>query len=258
MPDVNIDSWITQGGLDDEWVTFRNVEFKTDIEYRDGEVPFLSVDLIPDDPEVGAREGQRFGCGAGWDVVDDGAGIDRTDGKRPQFHANSKMGALVASFLEAGGREHVEARHKAGDQTTPFLADFYEGLHARIVSNTAEGEGDEGKFTWDFYTIAETDGYESGSGDSGEAKPAKKAASKKAAAKKAPTKKRAAKKAAEEDGDEGSDLRERLVEHCNSSDAETHDDWMMEAYEAFPDDVDSGEFQQLVDNPDEVWAEVVD
>ena len=261
MPDTTIDSWLTSGGLDDEWVTLRNVRFAVDIEYRDGEVAFMQADLIPDDTDVTPREAQIFGCGHGWEAADDESGITRADGKRAQFNTQSKIGAFVASFLEAGGRSAVEARHKAGDQITPFDAAFYEGMHVLVKNNQASGTGDDGReFTWNYYTVAETDGYESGSGES---KPAKKAA-KKAPAKKAAAKKRAAKAEADETpaakADDGIDIdawRAKLVEHCNQSEAETHDDWMMEAYEAFDEIADSDDLQALVDDPDQVWAEVV-
>jgi len=271
--DSMFEGWLTEGGLDDQPVTLRNAIFTTNIENLDDNgdpVVFLSIDLVPEDPDVTTFEGQRFGVGKGWEITDEGASLVRVDGKKAQYNKGSKAGRLCSSLLDLPSfRDAVKARHAAGDQITPFTTGFFEGLKGTIKANEGHFKSSDGEdVTFRYYTITEFHGYEGSSGGagSGSAKPAKKAAAKKVEkieveaeveieveapkpAKKAAAKKAAAKK--DEGGVEA--LRAKLVDHCNATSAESHEDWMVEVYETFADELVTDEQMALVDDPAEIW-----
>jgi len=261
MSDFNPDNWLTEGGIDDAKVALRNVVFTRDVEYQDGQTPFLSIDLVPLDGEMAPFTGQRFGVGAGWDEDGDGASITRNDGKRAQYNKASKAGRLTNSLLELPSfMAEVKKRWDAGDQVTPFDARFFEGITGTVKANAghfkAKDSGEEITFT--YYTMTDFDGYE---GSTVAAKPAKKAAVKKAASKKAAAKKVEVMEEPVEEpaSDNLTALRDALTEHASNSTADTHDEWMMEAYEEFADDLSTDAAAALVDDPaavwDVVWAE---
>lgn len=266
-----LDSYLTTGGVDDELVTFRNAKFTTDIQYRDGQEPFLCVDICPDSPDVSELTEVRIALGQGWEQADDEASVSRIDGKKAMFNTSSKVGRLLDSLSkDAGFKQAVEARIAAGDTpASPLEAAFWEGLRGTIHRNEAsftprDGGGEQ---TFSFYTMTDVEGWE------GSAKPvAKKAVAKNApekAAEAKPAKKAAAKKAAavkEEPVEESTEtpagggldeFRAKLLDHCKATEAAEHADWMLEAYETFADELTTGgdEYQALVDNESEVWAE---
>lgn len=263
--------WLTQGGVDDQLVTFRNAKFACFVEAQDPTQPFLVVDIVPDDPEVTPFEEQRIGIGQGWEDHDDGARVERTDGRRPQFHASSKAGRLLTSFLNNGGRAAAQERAKTHNDT-PFDASWWEGLRGKIKSNegsfTDRESGEE--VTYSYYTIEEDAGWDGAGADGGtKAKkaPAKKAATKPAAkkdteveaevdaeaeveadtpaAKPKPAKKAAAKK----DGG----LEAKVREHCAATEADDHDSWLMEVYADIPEVADDDAIDALVTDPDGIW-----
>jgi hypothetical protein len=275
-----LDDFLTTGGIDDEDITLRNARFTRDVQYRDGQEPFLLVDIVPANPDVTELTEQRIGIGAGWEEAEDEGSVSRVDGKKPAFHTQSKAGRLLESIGKAPGfKEAVEARIAAGDTPpAPTDAAFWEGIqgHIRQQEQTfTTREGTEANFR--FFVFEEITGWE---GVKAAAKPAKKAAAKKAdepaagtskPAKKAAAKKPAAKpEPAEVEVDEpapppapppasdASDgVRAQLVAHCQNTSAESHVDWMIEAYEAFADELTADEsLQTLVDNESEIWTEV--
>jgi flagellar hook-associated protein FlgK len=268
MSDFNPDNWLTEGGIDDTKVALRNVVFTRDVEYQDGQTPFLSIDLVPLDGEMTPFTGQRFGVGAGWDEDEAGASITRNDGKRAQYNKASKAGRLTNSLMELPSfMAEVKKRWDAGDQVTPFDARFFEGITGTVKANAghfkAKDSGEDVTFT--YYTMVDFDGYE---GSTTTAKPAKKAAVKKAASKKAAAKKAEVAEVVEpeptpepatSDSDNLTALRDALTAHASNSTADTHDEWMMEAYEQFADDLSTDAAAALVDDPaavwDVVWAE---
>lgn len=260
-----MNEWLTEGGLDGEMVTVRNVAFATDPEFRDGQQVFLSVDFVPDDPDTTPMEGQRIGCGAGWEIADDdGTKIVREDGRKGAFNTKSKAGRFLKSLLESDAFNKALAdKHKAGEQVTPFDAAFYEGVRGVATRNTDSFEtrdegGAEETVEFSFWTLTDIEGYESGGGSGGGK--AKKAAAKKPAdegeapAKKAAAKKATAKKAAAKKDDAG--LEEQVREHCKNTEHETHDDWMMAVYTDIPDVAEDEDVQAKIDDPDGIWAEV--
>lgn len=252
--------WLTAGGIDDQWVTIRNPKFECVIDSNDPTQPFLILDLVPDDTELTAFEGQRFGIGANWEESDDGSEVTRTDGRRPQFHTSSKGGRLLNSFLMNGGAEKAQARAKAGTTDTPFQASWWDGIHGRIKENEGSFNDRESgeKVTYRYYTIEETDGWADGAGGG------KKKAAKKAAAKK-PAKKAAAKKPEPEPEPEpvedepvksdSGDLEAQVREHCAATELDSHDEWMMAVYADIPDVGDDEALSALVDDPDAIWAD---
>lgn len=285
MTDDYMDQFLTTGGIDDELVTFRNAKFTTDLAYQDGQVPFLSVDIIPDNPDVTSLEEVRIGTGKGWEASDDEASVERVDGKKAAFHKSTKIGRLLESI---GGlaefRNAAKARLEAGDMPAPTTAEFWEGVRGVIRNNEEEFDTAEGgKATFNFYTFSTFEGWE-GQATSGKkstkkaaSKPAKKAAAPKPEAEDEdaeetpveapkPAKKAAAKKAAakpepvEEDagGLSLDDFRATLVAHCQGTEADDHSTWLVEVYEKFGDELVAGGdgFQALVDDEAEVWGEV--
>lgn len=251
--------WLTSGGIDDQWVTVRNVKFACDIESDNPTQPFLYLDLVPDDTDMSPVEGKRFGIGANWAESDDGSEVTRTDGRRPQFNKSSKAGRLLDSFLANGGTEHAQAKAKAGDKTTPFQAAWWEGLHIHIKENEASFQSrDTGETVeWTYFTVEETDGW----ADSG----AKKKATKKAAAKK-PAKKAAASKPepepepeaeaeAEPETSGDADLEAKVREHCAATELDSHDEWMMAVYADIPEVGDDEAVAALVEDETAIWAD---
>lgn len=285
MTDDFMDQYLTTGGIDDEAVTLRNAKFTTDLAYQDGQVPFLCVDIIPDNPDVTSLEEVRIGVGKGWEASDDEASVERVDGKKAAFHTSSKIGRLLASV---GGLDEFRAAAKdrlaKGDMPAPTTAEFWEGLRGVVKNNEEEfttAEGGTAKFN--YYTFTTFDGWEGQTSSKGgakkaAAKPAKKAAAKKEEAEETaeaaeeapaeapkPAKKAAAKKAAavkEEAAETGGlsldDFRATLIAHCQGTEADDHSTWLVEAYEKFGDELVAGgdAFQALVDDEAEVWAEV--
>jgi hypothetical protein len=257
MVDFDPSSWLTEGGIDSQPVALRNVTFTKDVEYQDGQEPFLSVDIVPLDGETTPFEGQRLGIGKGWEEAEDGSSITRNDGKKLAYNTQSKAGRLVGSLMSVKEfQQAVKAKWDAGEQVTPFQAAFFEGItgtiHANAGSFKAKDTGEE--ITYTYYTFSDFTGYEGAGAGAGAAKPV----SKKSASKKAPSKKAASKPAPAEAVEETvsndlSDLTARLTEHARQTAAETHDEWMLEAYEAFADDLSSDEAAALVEDPAAVW-----
>lgn len=280
-----LDQYLTTGGVDDEVVSFRNAKFTTDIQYRDGQEPFLCVDIVPESPDVTELTEVRIGLGNGWEASDDEATVSRVDGKKPAFNTSSKAGRLLGSLGKIPEfQKAVEARVADGSMPAPTDAAFWEGIKGTINRNEESfttREGTEASFS--YYTFSTFDGWEGVTAG----KVAKKAASKKAsskaaaenpeaeetpapapAAKKAAAKKAAAVKAEETEteteaadaGDAGGldAFRAALVEHCKATEAEDHASWLVEAYTTFGDELVAGgdEFQALVDDEGAVWAEV--
>jgi hypothetical protein len=271
MTEDFLDQYITAGGIDDEKVTFRNAKFTTDLAYRDGQVPFLLVDIIPANPDVTALTEQRIGVGNGWEAADDEASVVRVDGKKAAFHQSSKVGLLLTSL---GKLDEFRAAVKKNPPAPPTEAAFWEGLEGVIRQHEeTANKGKDDEFTFTYYAFDSFDGWEGQS----TGKPAKKAASKKPepeaktatnTAKKAASKKAAAPKAEEpaeeaeaEESTGGSDIdafKATLVAHCQATEADDHATWLVEAYEAFGDELVAGgdAFQALVDDEDAVWGEV--
>jgi hypothetical protein len=271
MTEDFLDQYITAGGIDDEKVTFRNVRFTTDLAYRDGQVPFLLVDITPENPDVTALTEQRIGVGNGWEAADDEASVIRVDGKKAAFHQSSKVGTLLTSL---GKLDEFRAAVKKNPPAPPTEAAFWEGVQGVIRQHEeTANQGKDDEFTYTYYAFDTFDGWE---GQQGAGKAAKKAASKKPevdetpAAK--PAKKAASKKAAvkvEEPAEEPEvdeapasggivEFKTTLIAHCQATEADDHATWLVEAYEAFGDELVAGgdAFQALVDDEDAVWGEV--
>lgn len=261
--------WLTSGGIDDQWVTLRNVKFACDIEADDPTKPFLVMDLVPDDTDMSPLEAKRFGIGANWAEAEDGSEVTRTDGRRPQFHKSSKAGRLLDTFLANGGTAHAQAKAKAGDKSTPFQAAWWEGLHVHIKENDASFENRETgeKVEWTYFSVEDTDGWADSSGKAkatkkaAAKKPAKKAASKKAAAKPDPEPEVEPEPETDEttssdSGDSGgSELEAQVREHCANTDLDSHDEWMMAVYADIPDVGDDEAVAALVDDAGAIWAD---
>lgn len=272
-----LDQYLTTGGVDDEVVSFRNAKFTTDIQYRDGQEPFLCVDIVPENPDVTELTEQRIGLGQGWEASDDEGSVSRVDGKKPAFNTSSKAGRLLASLGKIPEfQKAVEARVADGSMPAPTDAAFWEGIKGTINRNEESfttREGTEANFS--YYTFSTFDGWEGISAG----KVAKKAASKKASSKPvakateaaedadetttpAPVaKKAAAKKAAAKKDDAGGGIdafRETLTAHCKATECEDHASWLVDAYTTFGDELVAGgdEFQALVDDEGAIWAEV--
>jgi|GEM_PF-3627804 len=256
--------WLTEGGIDNQPVALRNVKFTRDVQYQDGQEPFLSIDFIPLDGDSAPFEGQRLGIGKGWDESDDESTITRNDGKKLAYNTASKAGHMVSSLMAVGEfQQAIKAKWDAGDQVTPFNAAFFEGITGTIVANKASFKAQDSGETIEYvyYTFADFTGYEGAGSSAGTAAPA---ANKKAPSKKAANKKAASKKAEAEvvevaevaevaAGPDLSELADRLLTHARNTSAETHDEWMLEAYAEFADDLVDDATASLVDDATNVW-----
>jgi hypothetical protein len=174
-----------------------------------------------------------------------------------------------------GKLDEFRAAVKKNPPAPPTEAAFWEGVQGVIRQHEeTANQGKDDEFTYTYYAFDTFDGWE---GQQGAGKAAKKAASKKPevsdetpAAK--PAKKAASKKAAvkvEEPAEEPEvdeapasggivEFKTTLIAHCQATEADDHATWLVEAYEAFGDELVAGgdAFQALVDDEDAVWGEV--
>lgn len=251
--------WTTTGGIDNEWVTFRNPRFDVMIESDNPDQPYLIMDFVPDDSTQEVLEEIRIGVGSGWQETEDNLHLERTDGKKLAFHNMSKAGRLLTSFLANGGREAAAAKAKGGDNTTPFDAVWWDGIHALVVTRESSFTRDGETVDFSYFEVAETDGW----GEAATKKPATKKAAKKpakkAAAKKEPEPEPEPEPIAEADTEGSADagLLDNVKEHCANTASDTHDDWIMEVYADIPAVADDEAVAAAVEDegPDGIWAQ---
>jgi hypothetical protein len=120
MSDEEFDSWETGSGLIEsiDRGTIKDAYVKYDDEYRDGEIPLVYFVIQSDDPEDGdgGEVETRYGTGPGWEVKDDGARIQREDGKNKKPNENTAYGRLLKATVACAGdtvRNRGDAREMA-------------------------------------------------------------------------------------------------------------------------------------------------
>lgn len=144
-------------GLLDEYVgTISNAEFGTDPEYNDGETVRLMVDIVVDshdepdvdiDPGDTVEEAFNVGHVDTWEILDNGEGVAKVDGKRIKFNNNSGYGRLIAS-VNPRSKTAMEGADKLAEilqsRGPGNKADIWEGLTFRFkrleFSFTPKGE----------------------------------------------------------------------------------------------------------------------
>lgn len=170
--------WGVSSGLVDKFTgTIDEAKFLTDLEYRDGEVPLLSLTFVNIENDEGVNIDElteRWSIGNGWDVVDGGKGVEREDGnKNKKFHKRTKYGMMISAIMRLDGTVLKDLQGRG----SPTEAGVWEGMRFTIERQEVNGGPEIGT-----YEVLIPTSYHGIEGGSGSAKPAKKAAAKKAAA----------------------------------------------------------------------------
>lgn len=136
------DGWGLSEGtvLGEGVVTIDSAEFGFDASYGNGEIPLAIFEgnVVSDDGE--AHDWRKlYSVGKGWDVVDQGARIQREDGRPKGVGKQSKYGLWIAGAMEAGAAEVLRGR---GKQTE---AKVWEGLTFEVRAKETDYGGEIGK-----------------------------------------------------------------------------------------------------------------
>lgn len=145
MPyDESYDPNVLDQGLPDNFTaTFDVNGFRYDESYNNGQDLFMDVGLVDiDDPDIDDPQKLWVKVGKGWEPSEDGASVVRIDGKSKNFHANSYMGLMIASLVEA----EVDVRDICKQKDAmPTEAAFWQGIRAHFNLKEINYGGDIGK-----------------------------------------------------------------------------------------------------------------
>lgn len=246
---------LSSGLLDDDDVVIRDAIFRTDPEFRDGQVLFLDATLLDSN---GEETNQFFGTGNGWETNDDGATAAREDGRDINFNGKAKIGELfggLVKVMKEDGKADKAIRDRIKQHPLgPREAAFWKGLMVHVTAQDRKGGGEV-----DDYTALVIDGFNGIEGDAGKAKGA---TTKKATKAAGATKKAAAPKAEPtSDGATLDDLdpaiRAKLDEIADASD--DHDAFMERAYTEVPEAGSDTLVRTIISDGGEgsLWAEAV-
>lgn len=243
---------LSSGLLDDDRVVFRDAIFRTDPEYRDGQVLFLDATLL----KVGDGEetNQYFGCGNNWET-DDGSVATHETKPDSNFNKNARIGELFKGLVNVMAND-AKADAAVRDRIKKFPlgpreAGFWKGLDCHITAVDRKGSGEV-----DDYSVLVIDEFYGFEGD--EAKPAAGATKKASAKKAAGATKKAAPKAAEAPGGGMTDeIRARLDVIADESD--DHESFMERAFAEVPEASSIEEVRAAVADGEEgsIWGDAV-
>lgn len=250
---------LSSGLLDDDDVIFRDAIFRTDPEFRDGQVLFLDATLLTSD---GEETNQYFACGNGWET-DDGQIAAREDQRDINFNKKSRLGELFQGLVTVMGedakadkaiRERIK-QHPMG----PRDAGFWKGLKVHVTSRDRKGGGEV-----DDYSVLVIDAFHGiEGGDEGGAKKAA-GTTKKASKAAGATKKAAARQPADEPAPDvppqeqlDPEVRARL--DALADDAESHEAFMEAAFTEIPEAGSDVLIRTVISDGGEgsLWAEAV-
>lgn len=164
MSQENVAAWATDSGLATALEgTIENPFFDYDPEYRDGETPLLHLPLVnvtsDEDPEIKDTLTLTLGTGNGWEVVDNGEAVARSDGKSKGFHEKTRVGILVDRIVEIGAVETIAERG------TPTQAKVWDGLRFKFENHEEDyGEIDGEQVKVNFLLPVELVGSETDGG----------------------------------------------------------------------------------------------
>lgn len=230
------------GLLEDDDVTFQDAVFRTDAEFRDGQVLFLDATLLNSD---GEETNKYFGCGNGWET-DDGTTASREDGRDINFNKKSAIfecfNGLVQVMKDDPKADKAVREKLKQHPLGPRDAGFWKGLKVHVVNVDRKGGGEV-----DDYTMLVIDAFHGWDGAAKKAAPAKKAA-KKAAAKP---------KADDTDGGVTEEIKARLIEIGLAADS--HEEFMEAAFTDVPEASTDAAVKAAVSDGGEgsIWAEAV-
>jgi len=96
--------------------------------------------------DEGGEQVLFFGCGDGWDTLDDGATAVREDGKERGFHANTKVGTLWGTIVDLMADDKAcdkVLRERVGQyETGPRDTRVWTGLKFHVDRETRKGGGE--------------------------------------------------------------------------------------------------------------------
>lgn len=130
----------SKGGWDDLNVVLKNARFGFNPAYHDTEgnlILALLVNMETDDGEVGTLEDQVLTIGKGWEAIDGGKSVRRTDGKTKGYNNLSYMGLILDACMELAGDKMRDRYEKTG--LKPTDAGFWEGLQCHMVQKEIPG-----------------------------------------------------------------------------------------------------------------------
>jgi hypothetical protein len=137
----DVDLYELESGLQDFDYVMKGCRFATDQEYNNGETVLLIVEdgqQTLEDGEVSEKR-QFWPCGKGWEAAEGGKSVRHESGKVRKFNANSAVGKLLASALEAGAGGVMRKRG------SPMEVSTWEGLdfHMTNKQETYKIDGEE-------------------------------------------------------------------------------------------------------------------
>lgn len=244
---------LNTGLMDNEDVTITDAIFRTDPEFRDGQVLFGDFTLRTED---GDETNQWFACGNGWETTDDGATAVREDGREINFNNRCKIGEFFNGLVKVMG-EDAKADKAIRERVTQFPlgprdTGFWKGLKLHVDSQERKGDGAEIS-DYNVLVITGFNGIE-GSAGAAPAGATKKAAKKASGA----TRKAAAAPPAEEAAEDVlAKVRAQLDEIADAS--EDHDAFMEAAFANVPEASSDETVKAAVSDGGEgsIWADAV-
>ncbi len=242
---------LSSGLLDDDDVVFRDAIFRTDPEFRDGQVLFLDATLLTSD---GEEMNKFFGCGNGWET-DDGGTANREDGRDIAFNKKSAIGEAFGGLLtvmKEDGKCDTAIRNRIKTfPMGPRDAGFWKGLKVHVTAQGRKGGGDVPDY--EALVIDAFHGIE-GDADGGTGKA--KGAAKKASG----ATKKAAPKAAETGAEYTLPVELKAQLDALADQADSHEDFMEAAFATVPEVSSVVEVKAIVSDggPGSLWAEAVE
>lgn len=250
---------LSSGLLDDDDVTFRDAVFRTDAEFRDGQVLFLDATLLTSD---GDETNKYFGCGNGWET-DDGQTAGREDGRDINFNKKSAIGEAFGGLVnvmkqDAKADKAIRERLKQFPMG-PRDAGFWKGLKVHVTAMDRKGGGEV-----DDYQALVIDAFHGIEGTTTE--PKKATGATKAAKKASGATKKAAPAAAPADAPDPNvpaqeqldpDMRAKLDAMADAAD--DHDAFMEQAFAEIPEASSDTLVRTVISDGGEgsLWAEAV-
>ena len=124
------DAWGTDDGLLDDYdLQVEAAWFGPDEENDDDRIfLFLQGPAFVDGEEVDEEHRDRFSCGKGWEVVEEGEGVEHGSG-RNKFHSAAGVGRLARATVGLGDDE----AELLGERGVPWEAKVWQGLTFHMV-----------------------------------------------------------------------------------------------------------------------------
>lgn len=134
-----------KGGFDRYEATVDGAEFITSEDYQNGEVPLLELhlgNLVTDDGHTQDEWSLSFSVGNGWEIVDNGRGVQYAKDPSRTHSSRSKHGLLVNRIIDEGDLQG--ALEVLTERGAPNEADVFEGLRFVWERDSFDYGGDIG------------------------------------------------------------------------------------------------------------------